>query len=583
MKNYLKSDAGRYIDTPEQEEEIIELTEVVHAPSDLQEEIIELTQIVPEPPASANENRPQLIELTEEMLLSDKTTHIDPIVELSNILSSSKTSSLADVITSKFYEPIEEKDIIALTDQVNAQLDHGTDKDDLSFEIINDENVVELVDLSDEVDSKVSEPSPFTIFPDEPQAPVADSDDPFALDDQALRAGKFGSPAEVLNDASMAELIDLNEELDLAPPEPAPFAIAPDESESKPDAAGNALSPDGEAVTAEMENLPIESLDDAHITELIDLDEPIDTISPEPEPFTIPLDIPESGTNLATDTPELNNPPAAAGLQNQSELDFETIDGLAEALGQDPDDQHTSEVAEQLRKEMQAAKADQVGTAEGIDEFSQTMETIRSKLDSVFPDEEPTAALPNALNSAPASTPPPLAAEETDLFDSLFPEAEAEANFAGLTSAEPNLNTDEPPLDIPEILFPEAEFDPDMPQFSSQDLALEPNMPEMILQEAELTPDMPESIPAIVHTPEVVVAKPEPEPGMQMEAMVVSSMVKATGMATDQQIEAALGHIIKNMYGDKIEQMIVEAVEKVVAKEIRKIKLALLDEADRMS
>jgi hypothetical protein len=108
-------------------------------------------------------------------------------------------------------------------------------------------------------------------------------------------------------------------------------------------------------------------------------------------------------------------------------------------------------------------------------------------------------------------------------------------------------------------------------------------MPEHIVQKVEPSPDMPEYIPAAATQPEAVLAKTEARPAVPLEAMVVSSVVRAMGTVTDQQIESALAHVIKTLYGEKIEQLIVEIIEKTVSQEIYKIKTALLDEADRLT
>jgi len=51
---------------------------------------------------------------------------------------------------------------------------------------------------------------------------------------------------------------------------------------------------------------------------------------------------------------------------------------------------------------------------------------------------------------------------------------------------------------------------------------------------------------------------------------------------TDQQVEAALERVIEKIYGEKIEQMMIQTIEKTVKREIEKIKNALIEDTDGM-
>jgi hypothetical protein len=51
---------------------------------------------------------------------------------------------------------------------------------------------------------------------------------------------------------------------------------------------------------------------------------------------------------------------------------------------------------------------------------------------------------------------------------------------------------------------------------------------------------------------------------------------------TEEQIEAALPRVIEKIYGEKIEQLMLQTIEKTVKREIEKIKTALLDDSDGM-
>ncbi len=51
---------------------------------------------------------------------------------------------------------------------------------------------------------------------------------------------------------------------------------------------------------------------------------------------------------------------------------------------------------------------------------------------------------------------------------------------------------------------------------------------------------------------------------------------------TDAQVEAALERVVEKIYGEKIEQMMIQTIEKTVKREIEKIKNALLEDTDGM-
>jgi hypothetical protein len=52
---------------------------------------------------------------------------------------------------------------------------------------------------------------------------------------------------------------------------------------------------------------------------------------------------------------------------------------------------------------------------------------------------------------------------------------------------------------------------------------------------------------------------------------------------TDQQVDAALERVIEKIYSEKIEQMMIQTIEKTVRREIEKIKTALLEDSDGMA
>jgi hypothetical protein len=77
----------------------------------------------------------------------------------------------------------------------------------------------------------------------------------------------------------------------------------------------------------------------------------------------------------------------------------------------------------------------------------------------------------------------------------------------------------------------------------------------------------------------------EPEPVAQPVAPVIMAESPAPDpiRPTDQQVDAALERVIEKIYSEKIEQMMIQTIEKTVKREIEKIKTALLEDSDGMA
>jgi hypothetical protein len=67
---------------------------------------------------------------------------------------------------------------------------------------------------------------------------------------------------------------------------------------------------------------------------------------------------------------------------------------------------------------------------------------------------------------------------------------------------------------------------------------------------------------------------PFPSPATRAEA--------ETPPLTEQQIEAALERVIKKIYGEKIEHLLIQTIDKTIRREIEKIKNALQEDGDGM-
>ena len=68
--------------------------------------------------------------------------------------------------------------------------------------------------------------------------------------------------------------------------------------------------------------------------------------------------------------------------------------------------------------------------------------------------------------------------------------------------------------------------------------------------------------------------------GMELDAKEdVSEDLLDTEKVSDAQMEAALERVIKNMFYEKIDGILVEVIEKTVTRELERLKSILLEEA----
>ena len=88
-----------------------------------------------------------------------------------------------------------------------------------------------------------------------------------------------------------------------------------------------------------------------------------------------------------------------------------------------------------------------------------------------------------------------------------------------------------------------------------------------------------------VETPAIVNDQPENAPNVP-EPVAAPPLVPVSPSEpvplTEAQVTAALERTIEKIYGEKIEQLMIQAVEKTVKREIAKIKSALLEDDDDM-
>lgn len=162
-------------------------------------------------------------------------------------------------------------------------------------------------------------------------------------------------------------------------------------------------------------------------------------------------------------------------------------------------------------------------------------------------DDDPVIDLTDILERPePGADPSNQPAEETAAFETAMDSLESSPDVIELTDLAPAAK-DWTDAALPQPIIPEAAPKP-----------LEPPIDEPM---PDQEPDVG-TIAAASPTPQVHQTAAEPPP------------------ITDQQVAEALERVIRTLYGEKIEALMIQAVEKTVKEEIAKIKRALLEDDD---
>lgn len=161
--------------------------------------------------------------------------------------------------------------------------------------------------------------------------------------------------------------------------------------------------------------------------------------------------------------------------------------------------------------------------------------------------------------------PEPAVAEHNEFGDL---ESRAEAMLADTTDSEAEPGVEPFDLDAPEEAAQTAAPDRDFTVLED-DAAItdEGEAPAIFGDEPQAATDIPEALAAV---PLVPIAPPEPP-------------VAEPVPLTEAQMEGALERVIEKIYGEKIEQLMIQTIEKTVKREIEKIKGALLENSDGVS
>jgi hypothetical protein len=192
-----------------------------------------------------------------------------------------------------------------------------------------------------------------------------------------------------------------------------------------------------------------------------------------------------------------------------------------------------------------------------------------------------------------------------DLFDAVEPETHA-AQWDNKTDAVPPAETfltntsdldQEPDINTIQVIGPITEDsqdllapdeyadDEEIIDLAEMETALDADISDNILEDHQLEDDgidLVNSVAPRTHEAEGDLGGPL-EKGLTPPAPSEPLTDTTTVPFTDQQLEAALERTIRNIYAEKIEQLMIQAIEKTVRQEIAKIKQALMENDDNMS
>lgn len=248
--------------------------------------------------------------------------------------------------------------------------------------------------------------------------------------------------------------------------------------------------------------------------------------------------------------------------------------------------------------------------SEDTDEDIIDLEDVTTTLDADIAETDPESG------ALPADEDSPSVDEDEDIIDLLdvnatdttgeelveSPATEVEAHIIDLMDIEkpaPEVSEDEELADLESraeaMLISPAEstgetgedpYDAETPEEAAETAG--PNTGIMALDESESLVENGQAAadpaaPPEADTPDTV------EPSALADSAVAFSPVLSPeppaaepSPPTDQQVEAALERVIEKIYGEKIEQMMIQTIEKTVKREIEKIKNALIEDTDGM-
>ena len=301
-------------------------------------------------------------------------------------------------------------------------------------------------------------------------------------------------------------------------------------------------SPETSAVepVAESATAPSDDEGEEEVIDLMDV-----AATPEADVVEAALKDPASMSEESPGTPQdeddvIDLLDVAATLESDSDgTELQSLDTMPEETNE------TVEEEDDVIDLMNVATTLEADTAaSGMQDSASTPEETAGNI----PEDEPIVDLLDAVESQTVET--GAAVETDDDFSDLESRAQAVLTDPG------NVYDVETIEEAAETAGPESDF---MAFDDNAATISEGETPAIADDPPETSPDIPEPAPA---------------------AMVVPVSPSESFPLTEAQLEAALSRTIEKIYGEKIEQLMIQTIEKTVTREIARIKNALLEDDD---
>lgn len=427
----------------------------------------------------------------------------------------------------------QKEEIIDLENMVPEQPSDGEDVLDLTNEISPDEREsleAGVIELTEQL------PSSSTSVNQEKDIVKGASDNVIHLSDMA--SGLMSDESEDLEEITQQAILGFSDE----------------DSDSVDDKDLTRLTQQLESAMAtsyEDEDDSIEKLPDANIIEIDDFDE---DGGEESDQFDF---LPEAEPGMADnidsmDMGELDDDTTFADIENELKYGGSDPIDLHDEVSTNKNDSIDEDVSVAALELNRAMEADREGAYEnGEDEdLSEEIQSIRNKLDNVFPEDD--------------SQDPLTVFDTSNQFDDIDDDVD--------------FNTDElvlPPFDENEAGAMAASFNSN--SFETKAAPL------------DLGTDLESDAKSNSLKKSRAGSKTDPFDGnINLYNTRTSSrenkidLFGAEASISNSELDSAVQRLIESRFGDKIERMIVQAIEKAVAREIIKIKKAILDESDSL-
>ena len=530
MDGRQKSDAQSESANDRRKDDVIDLTQVIQEEND--DEIIDLTNVLGQPGVAPD----ALKKGTDQTADTDET-----LTDLEELNSDADEGKTGDISTGK--ADINEEEVLDLAEMEKTL---EVDISESSFE--EDEDLVDLID-SEGPDATVD----------------SDMDDLGDVDDEdGLDLMETGDPGEMLDsdmdnleDDDKEDIIDLTETAKPGETLDSDMDDLEDDDEDIIDLIETANP--GEMLDSNMDDLKDDEDEDEDIIDLMKTANPGEMLDSDLDETDEIADL-EPGSQVAASDP----------LETAEIIDLNIAESSLPSVDED----------------QELSFSDENTDDEDIIDLAVMEEALDADLLAIEADddteEEEEEEILDLLDVEDGS---PQAAQADDTTDALPPEAPLFTDTLDPTE-EIDIRTMQDSENGEDVLAPDEYADDDeIIDLAEMETALDADASDDILEDDQ---EEDENVIDLlgVDVPETPAAKATPDETIDEDLTLdtpVGPPASTSVQLSEAQIEAALERTIRNIYGEKIEQLMIQTIEKTVLQEIAKIKQALMENDDDAS